>query len=767
LYHALVVGWIARGAQWDRYRDESHIYGRESAPLADVAKLFPERTWNLLWPRLRWFIREQPRRRRAWFLANEGVTHWPSREKLVVPATLRSALLMAAKGRVRRDPDWGLSRARNPFITKSRYLTSLFVEVLTHLPIQAANPAIEWLLEDLRRLHCGSGTNRSRWKSATRLISRMSPHCSIDLFNQLQQTLLNFRDPDEKRSAEFWLSQTKHGFFNNQFGAGQYHLLPALCPLRRSSETTGRIGVLQAKFANVPKEQFFTRAGVRSGFLSSPIDSDRRYARMSDKSWLKLILNKGLPSQHARLRYPLGRKRGVLESSVEMMSRSFGRAARLDPERFARLGLKFPRDVYPNYISELLGALREINPPNEVPEDRRADWSPATLESIERLVEVAPFSDDARSAQEFCWIVAQRAGLTITEPILQRVLKNSQHKDPEPDQLHVDCDQRTADCSIHTLEENAINSVRGTAALAIASILWQRIDLLPQLQSVIERLLIDEHPAVRVAAARFFCPVWKHDQQLAIQWLVTVTKGDSRIAASHEVIRLYNFGFPKYADQLVPVIRDMLNSTSDDVIEAGAAQVAARWLFFGLFNEEFAECCDGSIAQRKGVVDTLSQLVTDAEYTDKCLPVVERFMNDEEEDVRHKLFRILNHGGLFELTWTPDFLAKLVRSKAGRDDIDWLLWKLKDLPGSLEPFAEVLFACSDATAQEFASPHANGAQRFPDIDSLVHILLRLYENASGMNKDSIRKKCLDVWDRLLQSRATVAWALTRGLDTTR
>lgn len=766
LYRALIEGWIVRGANWDRYRDESHIYGRESAPLVDVANSFPQPTWNLLWPQLRWFIREQPKRKRGWFLANEGARYWPSRERLVIPSTLRSALLEAAKRLVRRDSGWGVSLARDSFVTNSRYLTSLFVEVLAHLPIQDANSAIEWLLGDLRRLHCGSGRNKPRWASAAKLIRRMSPHCSLDLFNRLQQTLLKFRDPEEKKSADYWLSETKRGFFNNQFGAAQYHLLPALCPLRRSSEVTGRIGVLREKFAGFSREWFFTRSGVRGGFLSSPIDSDRRYARMSDKSWLKLILNRGLPARRGRWRYPRG-GRGLMESSVEMMSRSFGRAARLDPERFARLGLRFPPDVHPNYISELLGALREINPPNEVPEDQRADWCPATLASIDRLIEALPLLDDARSAQDFCWLIAQRTGLNITERVLRRLMRYSEHNDPEPDQLHVDCDQRATDCSTHTLEENAINSVRGTAALAIASILWQQIDLLPQLRPVIERLLADEHLAVRVAATRFVGPVWKYDLQLAIQWLVTATKGDSRIAASREIVRLYNHGFPKCADQLIPVIRDMLNSTSDDVIEAGAGQVAARWLFFGLFKEEFAQCCHGSVAQRKGIANTFSQLVTETVYTDQCLPVVEGFMNDDEKAIRHQLSRILNHQRFFDSAWAPDFLTKLIRSKAGQDDIDWLLWKLKDLPGSLEPFAEVLFVCSDATAQEFASPPANGSQRYMDIDSLVHLLLRLYENASGPSKDSTRQKCLDVWDRLLQSRATVAWALTRGLDATR
>ncbi len=765
LFNALIKGWIVRGAKWDRNRDDSHIYGRGSAPLVEAVNSFPGLAWKLLWPRLCWFIREQRKKRKAWLRANKMARHFPHRERLVVPRTLRAAVLESTKRLVGRDPEWWLSLAREPAIANSRYLTSLFVEILTRLPTKIANPAIEWLLSDTRRLHCGSGTRRHRWSESAKMIRRMSPHSSLELFKKLQQALLEFRDPAEKRLAEFWLSETKYGVFNNQFGAAQYHLLPALCPDRRSAEATSRLGVLQEKFAKTQKEAFFTRSRMQGGFVSSPIDSDRRYARMNDKSWMKLVLNKRVPLRRGRWLYPLGQKKGILESSVGTMSRSFGRAARLKPERFARLGLIFSVEVHANYISELLRALRETKPPEEVPEKERADWSQATPETIGMLLEVMPLTDDASCAQEFCWLLAQRDDIKISEPILERLLKFVDHEDPRPDQLKIDCDKRASDCSIDTLEANAINSARGTSALAIASILWRRIDLLARLQPFADKLLADAHPAVRVAATRFCGAVWKHDQHLAIKWLVAVATEDGRIAACHEVVRLYNSCFPKYANELVPIIRNMLNSPYMEVVEAGAAQVAARWLFCGLFREEFATCIGGSIAQRKGVADTFCQLVTDPDYAQACLPYIERFMNDDDEDVRHKLSRVVNNDGFFQLAWAPDFLVKFVRSKAGGDECDWLLWKLKDLQGSLDTFAEVILALSDITAEDFSRPVTSN-QRYRDIDGLVHLLLRLYEGASGTNSASIRQKCLDIWDKLLQRRATVAWALTRGLDAT-
>lgn len=765
LFEAHIGNWIVRGAKWDRYRDDTHIYGNDSAPLAEVSKSHPQLTWELLWPRLVWFICNQPIRRREW-LRQSGTTYWPTSERLVIPRTLGLCLLAAGRELAQTEPQRWLSQADRRLIQSSRFLTELFAQILRRVPTDWSDSIVNWLLKDSGRLRCAAGRKRPRWATAASLIRRFSPHCSKPLFDRLQQTLLRYHDPEEKRLASYWLEGTRHGIFDNRFGAAQYFLLAALPTTRRSAEATGRLGVLTEKFGSSPIERFTTESSLRSGFVVSSIDVERRFARMSNRAWLKLMTNKQLPSRRERWRIPPGGRSGFMQSNVEAMSRSLKRAALLDPERFAQLGLNIPHDVHPDFFTELLMAIRETNPPTEIPENERTAWAPATATSIDRLLAYLPNSEDPDFARAFCWVIVNRAELAITDSIIKRLEKYGKHSDPVSNALHVYCDQKASECSVEALHVNSINCVRGVAALAISKIVERRNDLLQQFMPSIEKLVSDEHPAVRVAAMQFCYSAWKEDEKLAVSWIVRASEDDGRIAATGNVVNLFNYAFPDHADALVPVIQGMLNSSYEEVVSAGASQVAARWLFFDYFCPEFSACLNGSAPQRVGVAKTFAQLVAEADYSDRCFAYVEQFMNDGEEKVRQQLSHIVYRDGFLEMPCAPRFIEKYISSAAGRDDSRSLLWQLKEYPGQLDRFADAIFAIADAICEYFTQRESGSENRFPDVDSAVHLLLRLYESASGQQADSIRKRCLDSWDMLLQRQATIAWSFTRGLENT-
>ena len=89
---------------------------------------------------------------------------------------------------------------------------------------------------------------------------------------------------------------------------------------------------------------------------------------------------------------------------------------------------------------------------------------------------------------------------------------------------------------------------------------------------------------------------------------------------------------------------------------------------------------------------------------------------------------------------------------------------MKELPGSLERFADLIFAISDRVVEIARSPSAEERRFNWDVDELNRLLLRLYERTSGKARDRIRKKCLDIWDSLFESRATFALALSKGFN---
>jgi len=650
LYHAMVMGAaVATATGTHCSRDMSLNRADGASAMIDAAQKWPKLAWTLLFPLLKRLVIDERQRRREWKEEDKqrirGVT---------VPASLRRLVIAAGRALARRDPDRILREARDPSILSSRFLSALFIEVLAGLPASHADQAIAWLLNKGRLLRCGCDKRRPRWSPARSLIRRMSPYCSESTFRLLEVVLLRFHDPQEKEFASYWLRSTRNGIFDNGFSMGQYHLLPALSEPRRSLETISRIGVLDRKFENYPKH-FFLRGIVmgRGGFVRSPLDDDRRFERMSNGAWLKVLANKSTSSRGGRWSPAKGRT-GWVESSTEMLSRSFGHAAQCDPERFARLALVIPVDTHPDYIYELLGAFALTNPPGGVSEADRDKWCPASANAVNQALCNLRLPDDRNIAIAFCRLLQARDDLTITEPIIQQLLHYAGHIEPRPDELVVDCNKKTSDCSVETLEQNAQNTVRSVAALSIASILWRRQDLWPQLRVIAVSLFADPHPAVRTAAIEICLPILKIDRRDAVQLFVDACTQDLRVAASHTARRFYNLGFQDCADLLAPLVQAMMNSPNEEIAEQGAAEVYARSLFHGILSDDAATLPCGSPMQRKGVANVAGQLVSDPKYSAVCRSALQGLLNDEVKDVRQAAARYIYEHEFLESSWAPE-----------------------------------------------------------------------------------------------------------------
>ncbi|MEQ8785532.1 MAG: hypothetical protein RIC55_04505 [Pirellulaceae bacterium] len=722
-----------------------------------AARRVPRLTWRLLSAELIRLLIERRRQR-----ANERKRREfkPWEDRIHIPRLLISALRAAGREIARRAPETFLRVADELDGRRSRIIQEVLVSCHAALPPAFADIAVRWLLDDKRRFQCGAGVRHPKWNPATCLIAKQSPHCSDEVFAELETAVHAFRDPEEKRLARWWLEETRDGDFRNKFGAAQYFLLPALDATRRSTETVGRIGVLAEKFSH-ESEEFFCRPKPQGGGVRSPIDL-RMVDHLSDTAWLSLITNGDIPRRGAARWGHSYRQGTVIETSVEMFARDLRTAALREPERFSRLALRLPDAVPPDYLAAIMQSLHVQSPPSEVRDDRRADWSPASATSVQAVLEHIPRSAEAELCCAFCTIIVHRDDIEVSEKIVHRLADLVDHCDPDGDTLHVHCNQRASQCSVQVLEHNAINCVRGLAAHAIAAILFRRPDLLDRFRPEIERLLEDPHPVVRLAAVGICLPVWNLERDSAVHWLVRAASED-RVGACRDACRVFNFAFPAYAHVLCPLIRRMAASPHEDVAEVAAAEMAARWVFFGLFDEEVKRCCGGSVPQRKGVAKAAAQLVTTLDYSEPCRTLLARYFDDSEEQVRRQaMFRV---DQLLRFPETAPFLHKLAISSAFRDRPEQLLRALEQHPESLVPFSDVIFDACKNLCGELDSLEVKGTRPMSYAgEEISPLLLRLYEQAEGSERLHVRRRCLDAWDALLEHRVGNVWSLTKQLS---
>lgn len=645
----------------------------------------------------------------------------------------------------------------------SRMVQAMLVSGWTAMPISSADEAIKWLLADRRRLRCGLRIKRPRWCAAAKLIERMSPHCSDESFAALEQALLNYRDPDEKRLASSWLSDARRGNFRNQFGAGQRFLLPALDTRRRRAGTNGRIGVLIQKFADYPIGEFRSSRSL-GGWVRSPLDVEAS-AHISDRQWLRIISNSELSSRNGPWRKAVFRPGVVIESSIETFSRDFGIAANRDPERFGKLVLSFPANAPSLYFVEVLRALQRTTPGNEVAKEQRELWQPASRDCVEQVLEHVTFPNDADTMRSYCWLVGSRKDIRPSERVVDQLIALTEHCHPELDSLVVGCDKLASEVGIGELEQNAINSVRSLTAIAIASLLYDRPELFARFRPALERLIYDEHPVVRTAMVQVSLSLWNIDRSTAIQWFEAVCASDLRLASGHYARKFFNYGFSMFAERLTPFVEAMCKSPVDEVAKTGAQEATARWLFFGLFNDLVQDSLTGSVPQRLGVASIVSQFVRDEKYCEQCWPILLKLCDDPSSEVRAQAGGAMHDERVLGTTAGLVSFQRFLLTQAFCDDPDSMIDALQDHPGSLIPFANLICDTVMKCIEIICDPHRKPDLRVSMIDRhLSSVLLRLYEQSSGADNVHIRDRCLDLFDQLLQHRVVSANTMLREIE---
>jgi hypothetical protein len=733
---------------------------RDCEVLERAARSLPERAWDLVMPhvcRLAPSEASEPYALEQWL---DGDRHDIRQGMECIPHGLLRLAVQAGRELATRDGTAFWARTAELHLHPSPVVQYVLMETYAALPPGCADAALQWLLDDRSRLAIGTGAAEPEWMPAARLIEALSPHCDDATFRLLEESITHYHAPNERRAAEFWLASCKHGCIGDFWGRAQHFLLPALCQRRRSDATEGLIGVLERKFCGYPKGSFCRAGQSHFGVVGSTLPTGVP-ERMSDNAWLALVANKDIPDD--------GGCRGWMnghweESSVLQFSRDLENVAARSPERFARLALRFPEDVNAHYKAAILSGCQQSEP-KVVPEAEKALWRPASTTLLAEVLERFGKDDDRSYATGLCRLIQRRASEAWPDEAIDRLV-DCATSNPDPVVGNVGGGFDATEATVENLLTNALNAVRGAAALAMGSLLWHHPELLARFSETIAKLVRDPHPAVRVAGVEACCPVLRIDKDQAIEWFCEACNGDLRVAASPEAVEFFNCGITTHHARLAPLVLAMLRSSFVEVAMEGAKEVAARWLFHDYFSEELTTCLrDGTVPQRKGVGNVAACFVTKPEYFSRCAGILDALMDDPELEVRRQVGAAFNRP---EVLGTPDgvdLACRFVSSRAFDDNPTTLIHGLESYAGNLLPFKEVVFSMS----RQFVGP-LHAASRDPssgvmwDLSRFLPMVMRLYEQATDRQDLDVVNRCLDAWDAMFEKRVGIVHELAKAMD---
>jgi hypothetical protein len=765
--------------------------GASVGEVASALSRIPLETWDRLVPRLvqtfRHVGRLKTRTRRAGF--DPELFNATERLRTLTRHVL-VILTRAGKGIAVTSPNALWERVATLSSYGSAPINRMLARSIVAGPSDRADEAIRWLLGGASRLFCGTGNRGAVYRPAARLLRRYSGLCSDEVFSDLLSTIMDYRPDSEKRSYEARHESLvgKSDIFGkadfdllnwNDLGLGQY-LLHSVLPRRRlTAEALDRVGVLRRKFG--PARPLLNKRPKHLGGTVSSTIPRERLPHLSDGHWLQIMAGKW------QRRAYRSRQMGpdlIGELSVESFSSDLRQMTRLQPQRFARLAQRIPRDTDPRFIVALFSGLKDRMPPvglkgsNEwrpvdIFEAREAlhspaEWNPASGEQIEAAVNrFGHMEHQAGFAKELCSVVRERGDETWSEGMLGRLARIAMtHPDPVTGQHTVVSIQSPNGNGNSTRQPDpiyfAMNCVRGMAAEAIQSVLFNHPEAMKLLKPALDSLVNDPHPAVRGAAIGLSLPMINLDRQEAVTLVLRAcSHADDEVLRSSYLNHALRFLIVKHAERLEALVDRMIVSRLQEVARSGAGWVGVVWAHSGQWDEKARSCLAGEVTLRAGLAGALATAVAKGCENGQACEILASLLCDVDKDVRDSASGYFRSDKALNQPCAVRLSEAFVASPAMDDNVQSLLLGLEQHTGSLKPFALAILAVSDRLCGPLVSDARDPRTSRPmDAEKLAKVLLRLYEQSEG--DPSGRRRCLDAWDRLMFER--IGFDVLRHMD---
>lgn len=545
----------------------------------------------------------------------------------------------------------------------------------------------------------------------------------------------------------------------NVFGLAQRDLLSAVPRERLSPGSLDVLGQVERKFGKYHPECL--RPGASASSVGSPIPR-KKLGLVTDEQWLTIIDRDWSTRSHEWRESETG---GYVEVSHEFFSADFGHMARRQPARFLRLALRIPGKANPCYLRAVVQAMRQTGPPEEL-KKLGITWHPPTAAEIEALLDQMGYSESREDAQGYCDLIRTRADAEWSETALRRVGKyGTDH--PDPAASDYSCYRDGPDnTKIPEVENSSLNCVRGCAARAIRAVLFEDPKRLGLFRPAIECLVNDPSPPVRLAALSVCLPILNIDRDLAVELFLRASDmSDDRILEGHPASSFIRYARRTHLAQLTSVIERMAASEVREVADIGTQWVTAIWLHEGRMAEAANRCVAGTAAQREAAAKVASQCCEDRRLVGNCIALLQTFFEDENREVRQQAASVFRSESSLYIPEVVSLSRAFAASRAFEDCSGELVTALQWFPGEIGPYTETILDVCDKFSAPLAKESRDASQHvMHDVKGLSKLLLRLYESSQRTGQDDLQTRCLDAWDKMIESRVGGLWGVLGAID---
>ena len=404
--------------------------------------------------------------------------------------------------------------------------------------------------------------------------------------------------------------------------------------------------------------------------------------------------------------------------------------AKKDPERFARLALRFPDDSHRYYFRAVLRAAADVGISTE------------TLLALCRKCHGLP---NRPCGPWLCAAVGKAAERDLPAELMEMVAwYATEDPDPEREMWREEAWNGTFYYGGEVFTAG-LNSTRGRASLAIADLIAPKAARVDTFRGTMERLVEDPSVAVRSCVARALLTTLIHDRDLAMRLFVNLCNTDDALLGTDFVERFLRYATATHFDELEHILKQMLNSKERDAVAVGARQASAAALEIDEAKPLAEACLNGNEIRRAAVAEVFAANLRTVRYRSVCEEGLISLFDDHSEKVRHQAARCFSSFRNQELGDYRRLIQAFVDSRAFDTEYGQLLNALQMTTARMPD--ESCLACErflEVAGEDVANIQLEAAA---DAYTAVEILVRSYHQS---REDTLSARCLNLFDRMAE-----------------
>ena len=571
-----------------------------------------------------------------------------------------------------------------------------------------ADAAISLLCDEPWRLQCGYIDN-ANW-CAVEVVREVAAHCTAENRARFEAMILRHVSSYER---------TSHGY--RQYGQTRFAFLSAIPAHLQSAAANTHFKELERKFNEPDAEP----REATAGWVQSPIEEGAA-AKMNDDQWLSAIAKH---RSDDRVVFSSDELKGGASELAQVLDKR----VKEQPERFARLSLRFPTDTNPVYLERTLGALAkaEIDHDLKLRVCRKA-FAESRGRCGEAIADVLGnietfLADDA--IEMLRWLATEDDG-----PVDTISLADDGERDNPRDRYR-----------INIIEMNGINSIRGRAAQAIGKLILSDVAYVDRFRPALDCMIRDPSAAVRSCVAGTLRAVARHDYSHGLSLFKRMNLSEDALLATEHVHRFILAGLREHFVELRPIIEHMLQSSQPDVRQAGARLAGVAAVHSESAADLAADALGGDARHRLGIAQVVAETVAAENYRVRAWSetTLVALFNDPDAEVRQEAASCFQYLPDETFDTYGDLIASFTDSRAFDDDSESLARALEYALGRLP-------GTTCGVCQKYLDRFAHEARdiqthRYVDAHTVVKLIFRTYQQHQG---DKWTAPALDLIDCL-------------------